>query len=124
MAPKLETFDKKKTKWEGLWWHPECGAFYSKAFNLSSIKAFKGQVRLYVKKNRFFNNGENGRPNYLFSFQDAKGETVAEFEVEDIEEKEEERKYTYDEVQYVINQVACDVGGDGMYGEYLVSDYL
>ena len=123
---KLETFDKKRTEWEGLWWHPECGAFYSKAFNLASLKDFKGTVRLYVKKNKFFNNGQNGRPNYLFSLQDSKSEIVAEFEVEGIEEEdeEEERKFTYDEVQDIINKVACYIGGDGEYGEHLVSDYI
>jgi hypothetical protein len=121
---KLETFDKKRTQWEGLWWHPECNAFYSKTFSLASIKKFKGTVRLFVRKNRYFNNGENGRPNYQFSIQDSKGATVAEFEVEDIEDREEERTYTYEEVQDIINKVACDIGGDGLYGEYLVSDYI
>ena len=54
----LDTFDRKQTKWEGLWWHPEYGGFSSASINLSKLKQFKGNVRLYVRKNKFFNGGE------------------------------------------------------------------
>ena len=68
---KLETIDGKATNWCGLWWHPEYNGFSSAPLNLAQLKKFKGTVRLYVRKNKFFNNGENGRPNYTFCLKDA-----------------------------------------------------
>ena len=64
---KLETFDNKQTKWEGLWWHGEYNGFSSATIDLSALKQFKGKVRLYVRKNKFYENGKNRRPNYFFA---------------------------------------------------------
>lgn len=121
---KLEPIDGKRTSWQGLWWHPEYNGFSSACLNLSDLRKFKGNVRLYVRKNKFFNNGENGRPNYVFCLKDAESETFYELDVE--EEKGEEEKgvrFTYEELQSIINRVACYVGGEGEYGEHLVTDY-
>lgn len=63
---KQTPIDGKGTDWEGLWWHPEKSVFTSAAIDLSDLKKFKGKVRLYVKENKFYNDGENGLPRYNF----------------------------------------------------------
>ena len=118
----LETFDRKQTNWEGLWWHKEYNGFSSSVLNLSELRKFKGKVRLYVRKNKFYNNGENGRPNYHFCLKDADSEIFKTLEVE--EDEEHERTFTRSEVQEIINKVACYVGGDGEYGMHLVEDFI
>ena len=47
---KLEPYDGKRSRWQGLWWHPEYNGFLSEAFSLADIRKYKGQVRLYVRK--------------------------------------------------------------------------
>ncbi|MBQ1792160.1 MAG: hypothetical protein II008_18435 [Oscillospiraceae bacterium] len=122
---RLEPIDGKQTKWEGLWWHPEYNGFSSAVLDLSDLRKFKGRVRLYVRKNKFFNGGENGRPNYNFTLKDSDADVFHLLEVEEDEEPEEKtRSFTYDELQALINRVACDVGGESSYGEYLVTDYI
>ena len=135
----LEVFDKKQTEWSGLWYHPEYGGFTSSAINLAKLKLFKGTVRLYVKKNRLFNGGKNGRPNYLFSIKDANSTTCTELGVIDDEEnraptkdkdtgiyytEDGDRLYTRDEVQFAIDRAAEDGARGYGPGENIVSDYL
>lgn len=138
----LEVIDNKQTSWEGLWLHPESGYFSSAAISLAQLKKFKGSVRLYVKKNRFYNNGENGRPNYVFFLRDSKSEIVRELEVEDIEDDDDferyyteeelqaaieeatEGMYTYSQVQYAIDCAARDGARGYGPGDNIVSDYL
>ena len=120
---KMELIEGKHTSWRGLWWHPEYNGFSSEAINLADLRKFKGIVRLYVRKNKFFNNGENGRPNYNFCFRDANAEVFRTLEVED-DDAEKTKSFTYDQLQDLINRVACDAGGSGCYGEYLVTDYI
>lgn len=120
----MEVFDKKTTEWIGLWYHPETHSYTSAAFNLAALKKFKGTVRLFVRKNKFYNNGENGRPNYQFCIRDAKADTEIALEVEDIEEEETERLYTEEEVRACIRG-ACLDGQSGYYpGDLLISDYV
>ncbi len=124
---KLESFDNKATRWEGLWWHPEINAFTSGAINLADIKKFKGAVRLYVRKNKFFNGGENNRPNYNFSLRDANSENSSLLEVEDIEDdvprdSNGSRLYTEEEVYKVIHGMENEYGLS--YGNNLISDYV
>lgn len=83
---KLETIEKKQTSWGGLWWHPEINSFSSQALSLAQLRKFKGNVRLYVRKNRFYNDGVNNRPNYTFQFRDANSENPTELAVDDMEE--------------------------------------
>ena len=92
---KLEPFEGKTTTWQGLWWHPEINAFTSSVLNLADLRKFKGQFRIKVRKNKFFNNGENGRPNYNFVIRDAHSAVFRDIEVQDddccnIQEKIEE----------------------------------
>lgn len=125
---KLEPFDSKQTKWLGLWWHPEYNGFSSSALNLSVLKQFKGTVRLYVRKNRYFNKGENGRPNYVFCIKDAKSDEPYTMEIETEEEndvqtdKNGNRLYTEDEVYQVIHGMENYYGLS--YGNNLIEDYI
>lgn len=121
----LEVFDNKRTNWEGLWYHNDTNLYSSVAFNMSQLKKFKGSVRILARKNKWYNGGENGRPNMVFTICDSKSETPYEVEVQDITDNHEERKsFTYDELEDLINRVASDFGGDGQYGNALVTDYI
>ena len=133
----LKAFSKMRTGWQGLWWHPECNCYFSTSLNLAQLKQFKGNVRVYLKKNRFYNNGENNRPNYVFMLSDAKGTDGATLEVTENDRQpyfdavygtyhtgDGSRLYTEEEVQYAINRAAEDgVRGYG-WGDNIVSDYL
>ena len=81
----MKTFDAKQSTWEGLWYHPETGGFTSSVINLAKLKEFKGNVRVYVHKNKYFNNGENGRPNYCFCIKDANSDTFNDVDIIDDE---------------------------------------
>lgn len=109
---KLQVFDGKQTTWAGLWWHPETSCFTSETINLSKLREFKGNVRMYVRKNKFYNGGENGRPNYCFCLRDTKFEKEEPWEVEDVDSGDgstEERLYTREEVRRIINGTVEDV---------------
>lgn len=120
MAEKLEVFDGKQTNWGGLWWQSDCMYFTSQTISLGQLRKFKGNVRLVVRKNRFYNNGENGRPNYVFLFRDAKSENPFEISVEEMTKKpykeddvyyteDGERLYTREDARAIINGTVRDV---------------
>jgi len=88
---KLEHIGERGTTGVGLWWHPDMFSFTSQAVNLSDLKRFKGAVRFYVRKNRFFNGGENGRPNYLLSIWGVDTSSPKEVKVIDETSEKEER---------------------------------
>lgn len=137
---KLEVIDGKQTPWTGLWWHPEYSGFSSASISLAELRKFKGNVRLYVRKNKFYNGGKNNEPNYCFCLKDAKAKVFHLLTVEeDPEEAKEDspyyeggcyydergnRLYTYDEVQYAINRAAEDGRAGYGWGDNIVSDYL
>ena len=132
MSDKLKSFERQQTTWEGLWYHPEQLGFSSAVINLSKLKAFKGTIILYVRKNKYYKEGSN-RPNYVFSIRDAKSEApVTPDVIEDTKyaTKDEngvwhtsdgERLYTYSEaydaVSNAINDAQC-YGCDDMYVEH------
>ena len=131
MAAKLKPIDGKSTSWAGLWWHPEYNGFSSDAISLANLREFKGNVRLYVRKNKFFNGGENGRPNYTFCLRDANSKTFNLLEIEDIDledaeedEEEEERLYTRSEME-AVKRGACIDGQRGYEpSDLLIEDYI
>ena len=102
---KFQPYDGKQTTWAGLWWHPEVNGFSSEVLNLATIRQFKGNVRLYMRKNKFFNSGENGRPNYCFCLRSTSAEKDEPWEVEGMDAEPEERLYTRKEVQDLMNDV-------------------
>lgn len=81
---KMQTFDKKQTDWQGLWWHPEYANFSSAALSFAQLRKFKGRVRMIVRKNKFYNSGQNNRPNYLFCLADSAAEDGVDLKVVDM----------------------------------------
>ena len=51
----------------GLWSGSEGDTFVSQAFDIDDIKDVKGMVRVYICKNPSYENGKNGRPDYLLT---------------------------------------------------------
>ena len=132
---KLEVIDGKQTNWGGLWYHPDTYSFSSQAIDLSELRKFKGNVTLVVRKNRFYNNGENGRPNYVFLLRDAKTNKAIEMTVEngglpykdkngDYFDENGERLYTYAEVEHVMRECAIDIRNGIDEYDCLVEDYI
>ena len=120
---RLEPIDGKCSTWQGLWWHPETNSFTSASLSLSDLRQYKGSVRLIVRKNKYFNGGENGRPNYNFCLRDV-GQDGRPWEVEDIDDEYEERLYTREEVERV-KYGACMDGRRGLYpGDILIEDFV
>lgn len=133
----MEVIDRKQTDWIGLWWHPESNYFSSPVISLAELRKFKGNVRLIVRKNGFYNGGENGRPNYVFLLRDAKSENPFEIGVENIDDdgpykskemyytEKGDRLYTEDEVRRIINGTVAEVER-GTHDPYdiLPSDYV
>ena len=129
----LESFANKQTKWEGLWWNPSTNYFSSAKINLKQLRDFKGTVRMYVRKNLYYNGGENGRPNYVFSFRDADAMNELELRVEDMDgfptksngyyyDENGSRLYTHNEVQTAINGAVADAQCG--YTDVIVEDYV
>lgn len=141
----LEVIDGKQTNWTGLWYHAEYGGFSSAAFDLSELKKFKGKVRLYVRKNKFYSR-DTDRPNYNFCLKDAKSETfdniwvvedgfepdaVAQRIFEDKDDSEIAeiieralgvKLYTRDEAQIAVNGATRSALNG--YTDNLVEDYI
>lgn len=130
---KLEVYENKQTAWCGLWWHPESNSFVSPAINISSLRKFKGSVKLVVRKNKYFNGGENRRPNYCFTLRDTESQNEIELKIEDTDSYpyeedgcyytgDGERLYTHSEVQRAIDGATRDARSG--YTDNIVSDYL
>ena len=65
---KIEVQEKKSTSWEGLWWKADYQNFVSQPFPISDLKDLSGEVRLVVRKNKYYQQGKD-YPNYNFSFR-------------------------------------------------------
>lgn len=48
---KLEPFDNKRTKWQGLWYTPKNYTFTSAVLSLSDLRKFKGNKNMEEHKN-------------------------------------------------------------------------
>lgn len=133
---KLDLFEGLQTKWCGLWYDSHNGGFSSTAFRLSELKKFKGAVKIYVKKNKFYKKDTN-RPNYVFCIKDSNSPTFSELTIEEDEDAkscyfdedngcyytgDDERLYTYEEVQYAIDRATEDAQRG--YTDNIVRDYL
>lgn len=117
---KLKTFDQKQTNWLGLWWHSEYGGFYSSVISLSELRKFKGNVRLCVRKNKYYNKGENNRPNYCFSFKEADADVFHVLQVLDYDGK----LYTRNDLETVM-RLSWQYAQDGFpYGHFSVDDFI
>lgn len=76
----LDMFDSKKTNWEGLWYQPDMHIYTSRCFTLADLRKFKGNIKILVRKNKFFEK-DSRRPNYQFCICDSRAEKVQSFQV-------------------------------------------
>ena len=127
-----------KTKWEGLWQQRE--AIYSgKVIKKADIPPYS---RLIVRYNKYYEKDSN-KPRFVYCFASGdaakaitleieRDEYVAIGELEDeleelrneLEKLQEMRCFTDEQLQRLINEVACSAGGDGEYGMHIISDFV
>ena len=105
------------TKWLGLWAQERQGFYAGQVIKKVDIPKY---TRIVMRYNKFYEKGGN-RPRFVFCFADSEG--YAEKCVPIEYQEEGDRLYNEEEVQIMLNRCACYVGGDGEYGEHLVSDY-
>ena len=111
------------TKWLGLWAQERQGFYASSVIKKADIPAY---TRLVLRYNKFYSKDSN-KPKFVLCFADSEGykEKCIPLELDDDDneaEGYEERKYTYEEVQYAINRSAQDALRG--YTDNLVEDYL
>ena len=117
----------EKTKWYGLWSQRE--AVYSgQVIRKADIP---NHSRLIVRYNKFYEKDGN-KPRFVYCF--ANGDAAKEITIEvskddyislsDAEKMGEMRCFTDSELQRLINNVACAVGGESEYGENIISDFV
>ncbi len=105
----LESFDTKKTGDIGLWWHPEYSSYSSQVFSLASLREFKGNVRVVMRKNKAYKQGSN-RPNFIAVIADSKTVDAMAIGVEDIDDSDDDEieVYTAEQVRAIINGAYSD----------------
>lgn len=129
---KLQPIDQMQTPWIGLWYDKSSHGFSSQVISLSDIRKFKGHIKAYIKKNKFYEEGSQ-RPNYVMMLKDANSENPLELSVEKSEEKETFTReevvsmlsglYSYESVCHVKNG-AVDDGNRGYdSGDVCVEDF-
>lgn len=126
------------TKWMGLWAQERPALYAGRVIKKEDIPKY---TRIVLRYNKYYEKGSN-RPRFVYCFADSEGYADKCFPIEYEEESEEsnesaymaddgnyytqngERLYTESEVEDAINRCASYVGGDGEYGNHLVSDYI
>ena len=66
----MESFNQKRTNWEGLWYDETSHSYKSTIINLEKLKEFKGGIRIIARKNKYYEKGSN-KPNMIFMIADA-----------------------------------------------------
>lgn len=99
----MKTFDARQTSWEGLWHNPETLAYTSAVFDISLLQQFSGPVRLYVRKNMYYDeyDDECTEPYYNFMIRDANPKTAKQIQVERIPKTEKTGKVVLRKVQHI-----------------------
>ena len=116
-----------KTQWLGLWKTRE-GVYSGQTIKRDEIP---DHAKLIVRYNKFYESDSN-RPRFVYCFASGNAEKAITIEItndeyvtlEDAEELQTRYCFTYDELQTLINRVACSAGGDGEYGEHCVGDFV
>ena len=117
----------EKTKWYGLWSQRE--AVYSgQVIRKADIP---NHSRLIVRYNKFYEKDGN-KPRFVYCFANGDAAKAITIEVSkddyislsDAEKMGEMRCFTDSELQRLINNVACAVGGESKYGENIISDFV
>ena len=110
--------------------------------SLAQLRKFKGNVRLYMRKNKYYENGKNNRPNYTWCLKDANSSTFIDVDVIDDPEarlytedelndaitkavkEATEGMYTYEQLCAVMEGARADGERGFGYGDVLVEDYI
>ena len=130
----LKKFEGMQTEWLGIWKNENYNGYMSQSINLNVLKEFKGNVRFYLRKNRYYKK-DSDRPFYVLCVKDSKSPTFsinASVEEDramarighDDSEIVTGMVFSHSDLQSLINKVACYIGGDGEYGEHLVEDFM
>ena len=106
------------TKWEGLWFNRQ-GVYSGRVIKKKDIPTY---ARLIVRFNKYYE-ADSGRPKFVYCFASGDAAFAITMEREQSEDQEE-RLFTRDEVQTIINRVASRIGGDAEYGMHLVEDFI
>ena len=121
----------EKSKWYGLWNNRE-GVYSGQVINKADIPSYS---RLIVRYNKFYDKDSN-KPRFVYCFANGDAAKAITIEVsksdyiefgeaiEVAEEVSEMRCFTDEQLQRLINLVACAAGGDREYGEHLISDFV
>ena len=78
----LKVIENQRTDWGGLWYNAGNHSYSSEAINLAELRKFKGTVRIYMKKNRYYDK-ELNRPNYVFTIASVKSDRFTDLSVVD-----------------------------------------
>ena len=139
MSANIET----RTKWEGIWYSAaKHGLYMSQPFKKTEIEQAIKNVgeygRIILMNNKYWKKNTN-RPRYVFSIVNAEGvERIQNMTLKHFEEYEDDYPFAYrdqvesddkyhftaEELQNLINKIACEVGGDREYGEHIISDFI
>ena len=117
----------EKTKWYGLWNNRE-GVYSGQVIKKSDIPAY---ARIVLRYNKFYEK-DSKRPRFVYCFANGDAANAITMEVSTDEyitlsegvEMSEMRCFTDDQLQRLINRVACEVGGRSEYGEHIISDFV
>lgn len=105
---KCKSFDKKTTSSIGIWWDNHANNFKSNVINLSVFKSFKGNARIIMMKNKFYEKGSD-KPNYIAYITDAKSVDAKNIDVVYFCNDDEIQVFTRDQVKDIIRGTARDV---------------
>jgi len=106
------------TRWNGLWAQERQGFYAGRVIKKSEIPKY---TRIVMRYNKFYE-ADTNRPRFIYCFADSEG-----YEDKCVPlELDEDKPYTFteEELQDLVDRIACAVGGEGEYGEWLVSDFL
>ena len=119
--------NNEKTNWQGLWSQRE-GVYSGQVIKKSDIPTY---ARLIVRYNKFYEKDSN-RPRFVYCFANGDAAKAITMDIShddyvslsDAETMSEMRCFTDNQLQHLINRVACSAGGDGEYGEHIISDFV
>ena len=117
----------EKTNWYGLWNNRE-GVYSGQVIKKSDIPAY---ARLIIRYNKYYEKDSN-KPRFVYCFASSDAEKAITIEtskdeyitLSEAEELTEMRCFTDEQLQRLINIIAVEVGGNGEYGEHIISDFV
>ena len=83
----MKIFERQKTDWVGLWKDEDNKMYISPSVNLKPFKDFKGNVRVIVRKNKFYTKGSN-RPQMQLMIVDSQSMNAKDIEPYEIKIKD------------------------------------